>query len=71
MNTKAERDQVINERWHARMENDFAPDHTPEQTLDPSLRLAIATEYTTFQLGEINRKLGKLIEVFAASAAKK
>ena len=71
MNTKTERDQVIHERWHARMENDFAPDHTPEQTPDPSLRLAIAAEYTAFQLGQINRKLGKLIEVFAASAANK
>ena len=28
----------------------------------PSLRLAIAAEYTAFQLGQINRKLGKLIE---------
>ena len=38
MSTKTERDRSIHERWRARMENDFAPDHTPEQTPDPSLR---------------------------------
>jgi len=71
MSTKTERDQGIHERWRARMEDDFAPDHTPEQTPDPSLRLAIAAEYAAFQLGQINRKLGKLIDVLDASAAKK
>jgi hypothetical protein len=25
MTTKAERDEIIHERWRARMENDFAP----------------------------------------------
>jgi len=25
MTTKAERDDIIHERWRARMENDFAP----------------------------------------------
>jgi hypothetical protein len=70
MTTKTERDQVIYERWHARMENDFAPDHTPEQTPEPSLRLAIAAEYAAFQLGQINRKLDKFIEAFESAAKK-
>lgn len=70
MTTKTERDQVIHVHWQARMENDFAPDHTPEQTPEPSLRLAIAAEYAAFQLGQINRKLDKLIEAFESAAQK-
>ena len=71
MTTKAERDEIIHERWRARMENDFAPHHTPEQTPDPSVRLAMAAEYAAFQLGQINRKLDTVIEALAASIAKK
>lgn len=71
MTTKAERDDIIHERWRARMENDFAPHHTPEQTPDPSVRLAIAAEYAAFQLGQINRKLDKIVEGLSASTAKK
>jgi hypothetical protein len=71
MTTKAERDDIIHERWRARMENDFAPHHTPEQTPDPSVRLAIAAEYAAFQLGQINRRLGKIVEGLTASIAKK
>jgi len=71
MTTKAERDEVIHERCRARMENDFAPHHTPEQTPDPSVRLAMAAEYAAFQLGQINRKLDRVIEALAASIAKK
>ncbi len=71
MTTKAERDDIIHERWRARMENDFAPHHTPEQTPDPSVRLAIAAEYAAFQLGQINRKLDTMIEALTASIVKK
>jgi len=71
MTTKAERDDIIHERWRARMDNDFAPHHTPEQTPDPSVRLAIAAEYAAFQLGQINRKLDKIVEGLSASTAKK
>ena len=71
MTTKAERDEIIHEPWRARMENDFAPHHTPEQTPDPSVRLAMAAEYAAFQLGQINRKLDTVIEALAASIAKK
>jgi hypothetical protein len=71
MTTKRERDEVIHERWRARMENDFAPHHTPEQTPDPNVRLAIAAEYAAFQLGQINRKLDTMIEALSASMAKK
>jgi hypothetical protein len=71
LTTKAERDDIIHERWRARMENDFAPHHTPEQTPDPSVRLAIAAEYAAFQLGQINRKLDTMIEALTASIVKK
>jgi hypothetical protein len=71
LTTTAERDDIIHERWRARMENDFAPHHTPEQTPDPSMRLAIAAEYAAFQLGQINRKLDTMIEALTASIVKK
>jgi len=47
------------------------PHHTPEQTPDPSVRLAIAAEYATFQLGQINRKLDTMIEALTASIVMK
>jgi len=71
MTTKAERDEVIHERWRSRMENDFASHHTPEQTPDPSVRPAMAAEYAAFQLGQINRKLDTMIEALTASIVKK
>jgi hypothetical protein len=71
MTTKAERDEVIHDRWRARMENDFAPHHTPEQTPDPNVRLAIAAEYAAFQLGQINRKLDKMLKALGAPTAKR
>jgi hypothetical protein len=71
MTTKAEGDEAIHERWRARMENDFAPHHTPEQTPDPNVRLAIAAEYAAFQLGQINRKIDTMIEALSAFIAKK
>jgi hypothetical protein len=71
MTTKVERDEAIHEHWRARMENDFAPHHTPEQTPDPSVRLAIAAEYAAFQLGQINRKLDTMIEALSASIVKR
>jgi hypothetical protein len=71
MTTKEERDQLIHERWRARMQNEFNPGHTPEQTPEPDVRLAIAAEYAAFQLGQINRKLDKLVELFAASVPRK
>jgi hypothetical protein len=70
MTTKAERDEIIHEHWHARMENDVAPHHTPEQTPDPSVRLAVAAEYAAFRLGQINRKLATMIEALTASIVK-
>jgi hypothetical protein len=71
MTSKEERDQLIYQRWQARMENEFNPGHTPEQTPEPDVRLAVAAEYAAFQLGQINRKLDKLVELFAASAPRK
>jgi hypothetical protein len=55
----------------ARMENDLALHHTPEQTPDPSARLAIASEYAAFQLGQINRKVDTMIEAPTASIVKR
>ena len=55
MTTKAERDETIHERWRARMQKDFAPHHTPEQTPHASVRLAVAAENAAYQLGQINR----------------
>lgn len=40
-----------------------------DQTQGAPERLAYANEYAAYQLGEINKKLGRLIELMEQSAA--
>jgi len=56
-----ERNKAISGQRKARYETDFDPGHTPERAPPADLRLAIAAEYAAFQLGQINRKLDRLI----------
>jgi hypothetical protein len=70
MTTKAERDEIIHEPWRARMENDFAPHHTPEQIAGPERAPGGSRGIAAFQLGQINQKLDTMIEALSASTAK-
>ena len=56
-----ERNRQLDERRKAFYETDFDPKHRPEGMPPPDIRLAAAAEYAAFQLGQINRKLDKLI----------
>ena len=50
------------------MEADFNPGHTPEHMPAPEHRLATAVEYAAYQLGQINRKLDKLVAAMESKA---
>jgi hypothetical protein len=56
-----ERNRQLADRRKAMMEGDFNPGYTPEHTPSPEARLATAVEYAAYQLGQINRKLDKVI----------
>jgi hypothetical protein len=56
-----ERNRAISEQRKTRYQSDFDPGHTPERTPPADARLAAAAEYAAFQLGQINRKLDRLI----------
>ena len=56
-----QRNKAIQEQRKAGYEADFDPGLTPEQMISPEARLAAAAEYAAFQLGQINRKLDRLI----------
>jgi len=60
MDTK-ERDRQLKSMWLERMGADFDAFRAPERTATHEVRLADAAEYIAFQLGQINRKLDKLI----------
>jgi hypothetical protein len=56
-----QRNKALQEHRRAGYGADFDPGLTPERALTPEARLATATEYAAFQLGQINRKLDRLI----------
>jgi hypothetical protein len=53
--------KVMADRRKAMMEGDFNPGYSPTHMPQPDVRLATAAEYAAYQLGQINRKLDKLI----------
>lgn len=62
-------DNPIQARYAAFFETDFMPLIRQDQTQGAPERLAYANEYAAYQLGEINKKLGRLIELIEQSAA--
>ena len=67
----AERNKAIRESWKQHMETDFDPQYLPEHTPKAEDRMIKAVEYAAYQLGQINRRLGTLIELLGSDAAKK
>jgi hypothetical protein len=61
-------DNPIQARYAAFFETDFMPLIRQEQTQGAPERLAYANEYAAHQLGEINKKLGRLIELMERPA---
>jgi hypothetical protein len=63
-------DSAIQDRYAAFFGSDFMPLIRHAQTQGSPERVAYAAEFAAFQLGQIDQKLGRLIELFEASAKK-
>jgi hypothetical protein len=61
-------DSQINDRYQAFFGTDFMPLIRHDQTQGAPERVAYANEYAAFHLGQINQKLGRLIELLERSA---
>lgn len=61
-------DNQINDRYHAFFGTDFMPIVRHDQTQGAPERAAYANEYAAFHLGQINQKLGRLIELLERNA---
>ena len=64
-------DHPIVQRYNAFFGTDFMPLIRQDQTQGAPERAAYADEYAAFHLGQINRKLGRLIELLEQSAGEK
>ena len=55
-------------RWKEMMEKDFDLYYTPgRNSPSPEMRTATAEEYAAYQLGQINRKLDKIIAALGST----
>lgn len=63
-------DNPIQARYAAFFETGFMPLIRQDQAQGAPERLAYANEYAAYQMGEINKKLGRLIGLIERSAAK-
>lgn len=61
-------DNQINTRYQAFFGTDFMPLIRHDQTQGAPERSAYADEYAAFHLGQINQKLGRLIELMEHAA---
>jgi hypothetical protein len=58
----------VRERYAAFFEADFMPMIRNQETQNSDYRMAYAAEFAAFQLGQIDRKLGRLIELLEDKA---
>ncbi|MCZ7660538.1 MAG: hypothetical protein M5U07_23165 [Xanthobacteraceae bacterium] len=58
----------IRARYEAFFEADFMPLIRHQETQSADHRMAYAAEFAAFQLGQIDRKLARLIELLEATA---
>ena len=63
----ADEQKAMAERRKAMMEGDFNPGYSPTHMPQADVRLATAAEYAAYQLGQINRKLDKLIAALGSN----
>jgi hypothetical protein len=64
-----ERAKLISEQKRQDLEADFVPAYGPEQMPQLDLRMALAAEYSAYQMGQLNKKLDKLIELLLSTRA--
>jgi hypothetical protein len=60
---------AVRARYDAFFGEDFMPLIRHEQTQGAEERIAYATEFAAFQLGQIDKKLGQLIELMERQRA--
>jgi hypothetical protein len=60
---------AVRDRYRAFFDNAFMPNIRPEQMPGADDRIAYAAEFAAHQLGQINQKLGQLIEIIMAPRA--
>ena len=63
--------KVVKDRVKAEMEADFLPDPSPDTLSQVDRRMANATEYIAYHLGQIDNKLDRLIALLEASGRDK
>ena len=56
-------ERISYEHWQTYMEVDFDPRHVPRSTPCAEHRMVAAMEYAAYQLGQINHRLGRLMEL--------
>ena len=62
---------IMRHRFVHRMTNDFVPQTYPSgQGFTPEQRTADASEYTAYHLGQLNKKIDRLIELIEALSSK-
>jgi hypothetical protein len=61
-------DNAVNDRYQAFFGTNFMPLIRHDQTQGAPERSAYADEYAAFHLGQINQKLGRLIELMERTA---
>ena len=54
---------AVRTRYEAFFSNDFMPLIRHDQTQGAEERLAYATEFAAFQLGQIDKKLGRIVQL--------
>jgi hypothetical protein len=61
---------AIRDRYKTLFANSFAPNVRYEQMPGADERIAYATEFAAFRLGQIDDKLGRLIEIMERGAGR-
>jgi hypothetical protein len=60
---------AVRDRYQAFFVNAFMPNIRHEQMPAADERVAYAAEFTAYQLGQINEKIGRLVELLEPNAA--
>ena len=60
--------EALKDRIRADMQADFLPDPSPDTLSQVDRRMANAAEYVAYHLGQIDKKLDRLITLLEASA---
>ena len=64
-------DRDVSDRLRADMEADFLPDPSPDTLSQIDRRMANAAEYVAYHLGQIDKKLDRLITLLENAASEK